>query len=85
MLGLRISEEQSRAEQSELGNFGCFRIVWFGVSNNLEAMEVGFLGLGIMGTAMARNLLKKGFKVTVWNRSPAKASIRSLRTQEWRK
>jgi len=38
----------------------------------LEAMEVGFLGLGIMGTAMARNLLKKGFKVTVWNRSPAK-------------
>ena len=53
------------------------------MSKNLEAMEVGFLGLGIMGTAMARNLLKKGFKVTVWNRSPAKASIRSPRTQEW--
>ena len=32
----------------------------------------GFLGLGIMGNAMARNLIKGGFKVTVWNRSPEK-------------
>ncbi|KAG0553391.1 hypothetical protein M758_12G008600 [Ceratodon purpureus] len=37
-----------------------------------DGMDVGFLGLGIMGIAMARNLLKRGFKVTVWNRSPAK-------------
>lgn len=35
-------------------------------------MEVGFLGLGIMGKAMALNLLRHGFKVTVWNRTPAK-------------
>ncbi|XP_038703500.1 glyoxylate/succinic semialdehyde reductase 1-like [Tripterygium wilfordii] len=35
-------------------------------------MEVGFLGLGIMGKAMAMNLLKNGFKVTVWNRTLAK-------------
>ena len=32
----------------------------------------GFLGLGIMGSAMAKNLLKAGFNVTVWNRSPEK-------------
>eukprot|EP00252_Welwitschia_mirabilis_P014863 TRINITY_DN32914_c0_g1_i1.p1 TRINITY_DN32914_c0_g1~~TRINITY_DN32914_c0_g1_i1.p1 ORF type:complete len:294 (+),score=80.86 TRINITY_DN32914_c0_g1_i1:106-987(+) len=32
-------------------------------------MEVGFLGLGIMGKAMAENLLKNGFSVTVWNRT----------------
>ena len=38
-------------------------------------MDVGFLGLGIMGISMARNLLKKGFKVTVWNRSPAKVRM----------
>ncbi|KAK3039844.1 hypothetical protein RJ639_028237 [Escallonia herrerae] len=31
--------------------------------------EVGFLGLGIMGKAMAMNLLRHGFKVTVWNRT----------------
>eukprot|EP00246_Nothoceros_aenigmaticus_P017105 TRINITY_DN8143_c0_g1_i1.p1 TRINITY_DN8143_c0_g1~~TRINITY_DN8143_c0_g1_i1.p1 ORF type:complete len:370 (+),score=62.64 TRINITY_DN8143_c0_g1_i1:50-1159(+) len=30
---------------------------------------VGFLGLGIMGAAMARNLIKAGYDVTVWNRT----------------
>uniref|UniRef100_A0A804NSB0 Glyoxylate/succinic semialdehyde reductase 1 n=1 Tax=Zea mays TaxID=4577 RepID=A0A804NSB0_MAIZE len=35
-------------------------------------MEVGFLGLGIMGKAMATNLLRHGFRVTVWNRTLAK-------------
>ncbi|XP_039043776.1 glyoxylate/succinic semialdehyde reductase 1-like [Hibiscus syriacus] len=34
--------------------------------------EVGFLGLGIMGKAMSMNLLKNGFKVTVWNRTLSK-------------
>ena len=34
---------------------------------------VGFVGLGIMGKAMAANLLKAGFKVTVFNRTAAKA------------
>lgn len=29
----------------------------------------GFLGLGIMGRAMAANLLKAGYDVTVWNRT----------------
>ncbi|KAL8129250.1 hypothetical protein V2J09_018405 [Rumex salicifolius] len=35
-------------------------------------MEVGFLGLGIMGKAMAMNLLRSDFKVTVWNRTLSK-------------
>ncbi|MED6217983.1 putative oxidoreductase glyr1 [Stylosanthes scabra] len=35
-------------------------------------MEVGFLGLGIMGKAMSMNLLRHGFKVTVWNRTLSK-------------
>ena len=34
--------------------------------------KIGFLGLGIMGSAMAKNLLKAGFQVTVWNRSQDK-------------
>lgn len=34
-------------------------------------MNVGFVGLGAMGAAMARNLLGKGVAVTVWNRSRA--------------
>ncbi len=34
--------------------------------------KLGFLGLGIMGSAMARNLVDAGHDVTVWNRSSAK-------------
>jgi 3-hydroxyisobutyrate dehydrogenase-like beta-hydroxyacid dehydrogenase len=33
-------------------------------------MRVAFLGLGIMGGPMAANLVKAGFDVTVWNRTP---------------
>jgi 3-hydroxyisobutyrate dehydrogenase-like beta-hydroxyacid dehydrogenase len=32
-------------------------------------MDVGFIGLGTMGRAMAANLLKAGHHVRVWNRS----------------
>jgi 3-hydroxyisobutyrate dehydrogenase-like beta-hydroxyacid dehydrogenase len=32
--------------------------------------RIGFAGLGLMGGRMARNLLKKGFPLTVWNRTP---------------
>ncbi len=35
-------------------------------------MRVAFLGLGIMGHAMARNLVKAGHSVAVWNRTPGK-------------
>lgn len=31
--------------------------------------KIGFIGLGIMGKPMARNLIKAGFNVTVYNRS----------------
>jgi len=34
---------------------------------------LGFIGLGIMGQGMAANLLKAGYAVTVWNRTPVKA------------
>ncbi|MCB9418591.1 MAG: NAD(P)-dependent oxidoreductase [Ardenticatenaceae bacterium] len=33
---------------------------------------IGFIGLGIMGQGMARNLLKAGFSVTVWNRTASR-------------
>lgn len=36
-------------------------------------MEVGFVGLGNMGAAMARSLLRAGHSVTVYNRSAAPA------------
>ena len=34
--------------------------------------KIGFIGLGIMGGPMAANLVKAGFEVTGYNRSPAK-------------
>ena len=33
--------------------------------------RIGFAGLGLMGGRMARNLLRKGFPLTVWNRTAA--------------
>jgi 3-hydroxyisobutyrate dehydrogenase-like beta-hydroxyacid dehydrogenase len=36
-------------------------------------MRVAFLGLGIMGSRMAANLARKGFELTVWNRTAATA------------
>lgn len=38
-----------------------------------EPKSVGFIGLGIMGSRMARVLKSKGFDVTVWNRTAQRA------------
>jgi len=37
-------------------------------------MEIGYVGLGGMGHAMASNLISKGHTLRVWNRSPGKAA-----------
>jgi hypothetical protein len=38
-------------------------------------MDVGFIGLGNMGAAMAPNLLNAGHRLTVYNRTRAKAEV----------
>ena len=35
-------------------------------------MKIGFIGLGIMGSRMARNLIKAGFNISVYNRDKTK-------------
>ncbi|ABY36531.1 MAG TPA: NAD(P)-dependent oxidoreductase [Chloroflexus aurantiacus] len=35
--------------------------------------RIGFIGLGIMGRGMAANILRAGFPLTVWNRTPGRA------------
>jgi 3-hydroxyisobutyrate dehydrogenase-like beta-hydroxyacid dehydrogenase len=35
-------------------------------------IQIGFLGLGSMGSAMANNIRKTGHGLTVWNRTPAR-------------
>jgi 3-hydroxyisobutyrate dehydrogenase len=37
------------------------------------SQRIGFAGLGLMGSRMARNLVKKGFPTTVWNRTKSRA------------
>ena len=39
----------------------------------VDAMDIGFIGLGRMGYGMAANLVKAGHTVTVYNRTAAKA------------
>lgn len=36
-------------------------------------MRVGFVGLGIMGAPMARNLMEAGYELVLFNRTPGKA------------
>jgi 3-hydroxyisobutyrate dehydrogenase len=39
-----------------------------------SAERLGYLGLGMMGSPMARRLLDAGFRITIWNRSEGKAA-----------
>jgi 3-hydroxyisobutyrate dehydrogenase len=43
------------------------------LSNEAPTQKVGFVGLGTMGAAMAANLARAGFPLTVWNRTPGRA------------
>jgi 3-hydroxyisobutyrate dehydrogenase len=38
-----------------------------------SAQRIGFVGLGTMGSAMAANLARAGFALTVWNRTPGRS------------
>lgn len=44
---------------------------------------VGFIGLGIMGKPMARNLLKAGFSLVVYNRTRSKADDLMADGSQW--
>jgi len=45
--------------------------------------KIGFIGLGIMGSRMAANLLKKGFDLKVYNRTKSKAEALIGAGAEW--
>jgi 3-hydroxyisobutyrate dehydrogenase-like beta-hydroxyacid dehydrogenase len=40
---------------------------------NPAATQVGVIGLGLMGRPMSMNLLKAGYRLTVWNRTASRA------------
>ena len=41
----------------------------------MSDIRVGFCGLGTMGAAMAANVRRAGFPLTVWNRTPGRADL----------
>lgn len=46
---------------------------------NIKNEKIGFIGLGIMGEPMAKNLIKAGFDLIVYNRTKSKtASLKQL-------
>lgn len=40
--------------------------------NKISKLKIGFIGLGLMGNPMAKNILKSGFDLTVYNRTFSK-------------
>jgi 3-hydroxyisobutyrate dehydrogenase-like beta-hydroxyacid dehydrogenase len=46
-------------------------------------MKVGFIGLGLMGSAMACHLIKAGHEVTVWNRTAGAAEALLSQGAKW--
>lgn len=39
---------------------------------NASSLKFGFIGLGLMGQRLLKNLLNSGHSVTIWNRTPSK-------------
>src|SRR5262245_40750183 len=74
------ASSRSRTGRRMLGNFTPITLVRSsplsrnGSEQMASGQRVGFLGLGLMGSGMAKNLATKGFQVTVWNRSREKAT-----------
>ncbi|MBW4022215.1 MAG: NAD(P)-dependent oxidoreductase [Proteobacteria bacterium] len=46
-------------------------------------MQIGFIGLGLMGTPIVLNLRKAGYEVRVWNRTQSKAAAALDRGALW--
>jgi 3-hydroxyisobutyrate dehydrogenase-like beta-hydroxyacid dehydrogenase len=53
------------------GNAAALGLIMLYASEGAEKMKIAFLGLGKMGSHMARRLVEAGHEVTVWNRSAA--------------
>jgi len=46
-------------------------------------LQIGMIGLGLMGTAMTERLLEHGYQVDVWNRTPEKSDPLIARGARW--
>jgi 3-hydroxyisobutyrate dehydrogenase-like beta-hydroxyacid dehydrogenase len=51
--------------------------------NSKTARRIGFAGVGRMGEPIARNLLRHGFSLTVWNRTPDRVEALLAEGARW--
>ena len=51
----------------------------------MTKMRIGYIGLGTMGAPMAMNILKAGFPLTVYNRTPSKAADLIAAGAQWQR
>jgi 3-hydroxyisobutyrate dehydrogenase-like beta-hydroxyacid dehydrogenase len=72
---------RSAATLSKPGSDGMTMVS--GTDHEGDAMNVGFIGLGRMGAGMAANLLKAGHRLTVYNRTRAKADALTAQGAEF--
>ena len=61
------------------------RIIWYRMERKIRVSieNIGFIGTGIMGAAMAGHLLAAGFKVSVYNRTKSKAEGLIAQGAKW--
>ena len=50
----------------------------------MQNLHIGFIGIGVMGESMARNLLKAGYPVSVFSRTKSKCESLLLEGAIWR-
>jgi len=50
--------------------------------NLSDQSEIGLIGLAVMGQNLALNIAEKGFKISVWNRSPEKVDATVKRAKQ---
>src|SRR5437879_1412048 len=63
----------TRVAITKKGRAGIFWNTDFAFTGGSVKPSVGLIGLGLMGRPIAANLLKKGFSLTVWNRTASRA------------
>ena len=87
--GLRQKLNGDLPQIVELDYYKCFEY-WLGselvfrfqiVKMSTSSLKVTFLGLGSMGSAIATNILKKGFQLVVWSRTTSKANVNQLKNE----
>lgn len=65
-------------ETQPLRFISIFYIFSYNEMASKDRLTVAVLGLGAMGSAIAENIFKNGYKLVVWNRTQSKTKVSSF-------